>query len=63
MTLSAYILVAGTIEDSFSEAAYCFDRRPASLKKTADKNLLNLESSFFETSLAIIKQRHPDWVF
>ena len=63
MTLSAYILVAGTIEDSFSEAAYCFDRRPAALKKTADKNLLNLESSFFETSLAIIKQRHPDWVF
>lgn len=63
ITLCAYILVAGTIEDSFSEAAYCYDRRPSAMKKTTDKNLLKLESSFFEASLAVIKTRHPDWIF
>jgi hypothetical protein len=63
ITLSAYILIAGTIEDSFSEAAYCYDRRLSGMKKTQDNNLLKLESSFFENSLNMVKERHPDWVF
>lgn len=63
MTLSAYILIAGTIEDSFSEAAYCYDRKTSAIKKTQDKNLLKLEINFFETSLSRVLARHTDWVF
>ena len=63
MTISAYLIVAGTIEDSFSEAAFCYDRKASALKKTQDKHLRQLEEAFFEQALKRVLVNHPDWVF
>jgi hypothetical protein len=61
LTMTAYLIVAGTIEDSYSEARFCVDRRPGSLAKIKEPGRAEIENNLFENVLAKVQKKHPDW--
>lgn len=62
-SLRAYLLVAGTIEDSQSEAIYVLERKDKALKRSVEPGRRKAEDILFERALIKVKQRHKDWKF
>lgn len=60
-SLRAYLLVAGTIEDSYSECVFVMERKDKALKRTVEPGRQQAEKVLFERALAIVKKRHKDW--
>lgn len=62
-SLRAYLLVAGTIEDSQSECIYVLERKNGALKRSVEPGRKDVEIKLFEIALDKVKQVHPDWTF
>ena len=62
-SLRAYLLVAGTIEDSYSECVFVLERQNKALKRTVEPGRQQAEQILFDRALAIVKKRHKDWKF
>jgi hypothetical protein len=60
-SLRAYLLVAGTIEDSYSECVFVMERKDKALKRTVEPGRQQAEKVLFDRALAIVKKRHKDW--
>lgn len=60
-SLRAYLLVAGTIEDSYSECVFVLERKDKALKRTVEPGRQQAEKILFERALAVVKKRHKDW--
>lgn len=61
LTMSAYALVAGTLEDSYSELRYCLDRFKGSVQKVKEPGRSNIETVLFQRVLDKVAKKHPDW--
>ena len=62
-TLSAYLYVAGIIEDSYSEATYTFERQRIAIKKINESGRKAAEAIMFNRVLKLVKKKHPTWRF
>lgn len=60
-SLRAYLLVAGTIEDSYSECVFVMERLGKALKRTTEPGRQAAEKILFDRALMIVKKRHKDW--
>ena len=63
MTITTYLIVAGTIEDSYSESVFCHDRKPAALQRVHEKNIRNIQEELFKRVLEMVQSKHKDWQF
>jgi hypothetical protein len=61
LTISAYLMVAGTVEDSYSETRFCLDRKVSAINKIKEPGRREIESHLFEKVLAKVAKKHPDW--
>ena len=62
-SLRAYLLVAGTVEDSQSECIYVLERKNGALKRSVEPGRKEVEQRLFDRALEKVKQTHPDWTF
>lgn len=62
-SLRAYLLVAGTVEDSQSECIYVLERKNGALKRSVEPGRKEVEERLFNRALEKVKQTHPDWTF
>jgi len=62
-SLRAYLLVAGTVEDSQSECIYVIERKKSAVKRSVEPGRKDVELALFEKALNRVKQEHPDWTF
>ena len=62
-TLSAYLYVAGVIEESYSEATYTFERQVVSIQKIQESGRKAAEAILFDRVLKLVKKKHPTWRF
>ncbi len=62
-SLRAYLLVAGTVEDSQSECIYVLERKNGALKRSVEPGRKEVEAKLFERALNKVKEAHPDWTF
>jgi hypothetical protein len=63
MTITTYLIVAGTIEDSFSESVFCYDRKPTALQRVHEKNIRHIQDQLFARVLEMVQSKHKDWKF
>ena len=61
LTITAYLIVAGTIEDSYSETRFCLDRIVSALNKIKEPGRREIESRLFDKVLAKVAKKHSDW--
>ena len=61
LTMSAYLVIAGTLEDSYSETRFCLDRIKSSLLKIKEPGRMKIEETLFLRSLAKLSKKHPYW--
>ena len=62
-SLRAYLLVAGTVEDSQSECIYVLERKASALRRSVEPGRKDVEAKLFEAALSKVKAAHPDWTF
>jgi hypothetical protein len=62
-TISTYLMVAGLIEDSYSEAFFCFERVSGALKRIHEPGRKQAEEVLFNRVFKRVKQKHKDWKF
>jgi hypothetical protein len=60
-SLRAYLLVSGTIEESFSECVYVIERKERALKRSVEPGRKDIEIGLFNDALRVVKEKHPDW--
>jgi hypothetical protein len=61
LTISAYLHVAGLIEDSYSETLFCVERMPGALAKVKEPGRKHIEEQLYLRVYNKVKQKHPDW--
>ncbi len=59
-SLRCYLLISGLIEESETETNYAIDK-VEKVYKGVSKSSKQIEKSLIETSVALIKQKHPSW--
>jgi len=62
-SLRAYLLVAGTVEDSQSECIYVLERKASAVKRSVEPGRKDVELALFEKAFNKVKEAHPDWTF
>jgi hypothetical protein len=62
-SLRAYLLVAGTVEDSQSECIYVLERKKGALKRSVEPGRKDVENRLFDKAFDKVKTEHPDWTF
>jgi hypothetical protein len=63
ITISTYMMVAGLIEGSYSEASFCFERVQGALKRIHEPGRKQVEEVLFKRVLKLVKHKHKDWKF
>lgn len=58
--LRAYLLIAGLVDASQGEVAYCLDRKKKAIKYTAP-GISEIENELFNEALLKVQTAHPDW--